>query len=160
VYRISDLTREEAEEVIEDQEGYACSSLYRRQDGTVLVQDCPKGIAAARKASRWWKERMFHLFLLVLPWMILTGYIYLDTAHDPYGYHGNGIWDIEPFRTLDQVCFSGPAPVGGVATPATAIPMGPGGPGGFWIGDGPPIDPEMFPPDGAIHSRRDQDPPP
>src|SRR5690348_13585109 len=65
VYRVSDLTREEAEEVVEAQEGHACRYLYRRQDGTVLVQDCPKGVAALRKASRWWKERMFHLFLLV-----------------------------------------------------------------------------------------------
>src|SRR6266852_4835584 len=75
VYRVSDLTREEAEEVIEDAEGARCTSLYRRQDGTVLAEDCPRGVAAARKASRWWKERVCHLFLLVLPVIIITGFI-------------------------------------------------------------------------------------
>src|SRR5258708_9531542 len=131
VYRVPDLTREEAEEVIEDHERYACPTLYRRHDGTVLVEDCPKGIAAARKASRWWKERMFHLFLLVLPWMIITGFIYLDTRQDSNGYYGNSVWDIEPFRTLDRLCSSGPTPAG-VATPATAVPAGRGCPAVLW----------------------------
>src|SRR5437588_5194269 len=99
VYRVSDLTREEAEAVVQREENHPCPSLYRRQDGTVLAQDCPKGVSAARKASRWWKERVFHLFLLVLPWMIITGFIHLDTNHD-FDYGGNTIWDVEPFATL------------------------------------------------------------
>src|ERR1700687_2585338 len=76
VYRVADLTRSEAEDVVKREGGRGFPSLYRRQDGTVLVQDCPKGVAAARKASRWWKERVVHLFLLVLPWLILTGFIH------------------------------------------------------------------------------------
>jgi hypothetical protein len=169
VYRVSDLTREKAEWVIGECERRACPSLYRRQDGTVLVQDCPKGVAAARKASRWWKERMFHLFLLVLPWMILCSYIYLDMDHPNYGYYGNSIWDVEPFRTLDNLFSSSPTPGPTMATPAVAFPVGmggggimidadPGGPGD--LGPNDPKDPEVLPPRPGIPVPPGQNPPP
>jgi hypothetical protein len=131
VYRVSDLTRAEAEAVVAQTEGHSCPALYRRQDGTVLAQDCPKGIEAQRKASRWWKERVFHLFLLVLPWMILTGFIYLDSDSQRDGYYD--IWDIEPFKSLDMVFGSGTAAPGGLkplgmpisgATPASSVNIG------------------------------------
>ncbi len=88
VYRIADLTREEAEDVVRQGEGHQCRSLYRRQDGTVLPRDCPVGVAKARKAARWWKERVFHLFLLALPIFIIDTFIFIDpdsqqTAFDP-----------------------------------------------------------------------------
>ncbi len=111
VYRVSDLTREEAEAVVTDQEGQACRTLYRRHDGTVLARDCPKGVEAQRKVSRWWKERMFHLFLLVLPWMIITAFIYIDSDNDR-GYFD--IWDIEPFRSVDMLVGSRPTARGGL----------------------------------------------
>jgi hypothetical protein len=161
VYRVSDLTRQEAEEVVSAYEGHACpSSLYRRQDGTVLIHDCPKGMAAARKASRWWKERVIHLLLLVLPWFILTAFIWLDAQTNADTSYNQSIWDIEPFRTLDRLTSSSPTP-GGVATPATAVPAGMGGgPGMIWApGDVDPNDPEMFPPGGAPGRMR-QNPPP
>jgi hypothetical protein len=147
VYRISDLTREEAEEVVEDAEGERCTSLYRRQDGTVLVEDCPRGVAAARRASRWWKERMFHLFLLVLPWIIITGFLSIDADTKEGRF---SLTDIEPFKSLDLLASRPTAPGGlkRISILTTSVPPPPVGfPGGIMPDD--PGDEVVFPPGGV-----------
>jgi hypothetical protein len=53
VYNLSALTRREAEELIQRTEGRLCVRLYRREDGTVLTQDCPVGLRAARRRLAW-----------------------------------------------------------------------------------------------------------
>lgn len=54
VYNIGRMQREEALGLIQENEGNVCIRLYRRKDGTVLVEDCPVGLAqkAARQAKR------------------------------------------------------------------------------------------------------------
>lgn len=54
VYNISRMQREEALGLIQETEGNVCIRLYRRQDGTVLVDDCPVGLAqkAAKQVKR------------------------------------------------------------------------------------------------------------
>ena len=148
VYRISDLPREQAEEVVEDAEGERCTSLYRRQDGTVLVEDCPRGVAAARKASRWWKERMFHLFLLVLPFIIITGFLSIDADTKEGRF---SLTDIQPFRALDLLASRSSAPGGLKAiriAPTSGPPPGAAFPGGLMPGD--PGDEVVFPPPGGL----------
>ncbi len=49
VYNLSAMTREEATGIIAGAEGRVCVRLYRRTDGTVLTQDCPTGLRAARQ---------------------------------------------------------------------------------------------------------------
>lgn len=50
VYNISEMTTDEAEKlIVENEDGRLCLRLYRRKDGTVITQDCPKGLAAFRK---------------------------------------------------------------------------------------------------------------
>lgn len=49
VYNLSDLTKTEAEKLINQTEGRLCIKFYRRADGTVLTQDCPVGVRAFRK---------------------------------------------------------------------------------------------------------------
>lgn len=49
VYDLSAMTRPEAEELLREKEGRACVRFFRRKDGTVLTQDCPVGLAAARR---------------------------------------------------------------------------------------------------------------
>ncbi|MBS1910609.1 MAG: hypothetical protein JST22_01360 [Bacteroidetes bacterium] len=49
VYNLSAMTREEAAGIITGAEGRVCVRLYRRTDGTVLTQDCPTGLRAARE---------------------------------------------------------------------------------------------------------------
>src|SRR5262245_10837134 len=49
VYNLSALTREQAEALIIQNEGKLCSRCYRRADGTLLTQNCPKGLAALKE---------------------------------------------------------------------------------------------------------------
>jgi hypothetical protein len=49
VYNLSALAREEAERLIQAQNGKICTLLYRRWDGTVLTADCPIGQRTVRK---------------------------------------------------------------------------------------------------------------
>lgn len=43
VYNISDMTRAEAESLLINAEGRVCLRMFRREDGTVLTQNCPVG---------------------------------------------------------------------------------------------------------------------
>ena len=47
VYNLSEMTRAEAETLIQRTEGRLCVRLYRRIDGTVLTKDCPEGARPA-----------------------------------------------------------------------------------------------------------------
>jgi TonB family protein len=49
VYNLSAMTREEAEDLIRKTEGRLCVRFYRRIDGTVLTQNCPVGLRAAKE---------------------------------------------------------------------------------------------------------------
>lgn len=49
VYNLSAMSRREADELIEQREGRMCIRLYKREDGTVLTEDCPVGLRAARR---------------------------------------------------------------------------------------------------------------
>ena len=41
VYNISEMTRDEAAELIRRTEGRLCARIWRRPDGTVMTRDCP-----------------------------------------------------------------------------------------------------------------------
>lgn len=48
VYNLSGMTRDEAENLIQNSEGRLCVRFFRRADGTVLTQDCPVGWRAVK----------------------------------------------------------------------------------------------------------------
>lgn len=53
VYNISEMTREEAEDLFLENEGRICVRLYRREDGTVMTKNCPVGLQKLKqKISR------------------------------------------------------------------------------------------------------------
>jgi hypothetical protein len=53
VYNLSEMTRAQAERLIAEREGRLCVRFYRRADGTMLMQDCPRRFQAlVRRASR------------------------------------------------------------------------------------------------------------
>jgi hypothetical protein len=53
VYNLSAMTKMEAEKLLVESEGRLCVRFYRRTDGTIITQNCPKGIAAIkRRVSR------------------------------------------------------------------------------------------------------------
>lgn len=49
VYNISDMTRQAAESFLQQAEGRVCINLFKRDDGTILTQDCPVGLKAIRR---------------------------------------------------------------------------------------------------------------
>jgi hypothetical protein len=49
VYNLSAMSRAEAEAFLRQREGRVCLRFFRRADGTVLTQDCPVGLRAARR---------------------------------------------------------------------------------------------------------------
>ncbi len=53
VYNLSDMTRQEAENLLMNSEGRLCVRFFRRADGTVLTKNCPVGWQAVkRRVSR------------------------------------------------------------------------------------------------------------
>jgi hypothetical protein len=54
VFNLSMMTREEAEAVLKSAmaKGEACVRFYRREDGTLLTQDCPVGV----RQRRFWRR--------------------------------------------------------------------------------------------------------
>jgi hypothetical protein len=53
VYNLSAMTRDEAEALVVSKSGERlCVQLHKRADGTVITQDCPVGLAAARARVR------------------------------------------------------------------------------------------------------------
>lgn len=48
VFNLSDMTRSEAESLIQSSTGRLCIGYYQRSDGTILTRDCPVGLRALR----------------------------------------------------------------------------------------------------------------
>jgi hypothetical protein len=49
VYNLTDMPRDEAENLIHEREGRLCVRFFKRDDGTVLTRDCPVGLRAVRQ---------------------------------------------------------------------------------------------------------------
>lgn len=49
VYNISEMSKKEAEELINKSEGRVCVRFYRRKDGTILTNNCPVGLRALQR---------------------------------------------------------------------------------------------------------------
>ena len=95
VYNISQFSREEAEEFIQQSEGRPCMRLYRRKDGTVLTKDCPVGLRAMR---RWLAS-----FLALAAAMTMLGFGWiLSSSGDSHRSRisRSPLRDFEPFRTI------------------------------------------------------------
>lgn len=52
VYNLTDMSRSEAQKLVAKREGRLCVRFYRRADGTVLTDNCPVGLRAARRQLR------------------------------------------------------------------------------------------------------------
>ncbi|MBI3410211.1 MAG: MnhB domain-containing protein [Planctomycetes bacterium] len=51
VYNLSEMSRAEATNLIQNHEGRTCVRFYRRNDGTLLTRDCPTGLRALRRRT-------------------------------------------------------------------------------------------------------------
>jgi hypothetical protein len=121
VYNLSGMSRREATALVRETEGRLCVRFYRRRDGTLLTDDCPVGLRAAR---RWVLAQIgaigaaFGLLPLVAPFVPASG---LQRLRD------SRLGQVEPLRRL--LDWLDPAPVsaimGDVAVPAqgrSAVP--------------------------------------
>lgn len=66
VYNIANLTDKEAEAVLskgaegktQENGGRVCALLYRRPDGTIVTDNCPRALRKVRDASKWLKAKI------------------------------------------------------------------------------------------------------
>lgn len=65
VYNLSGMSRLEAENLILKSEGRVCVRYFKRNDGTVITEDCPVGWQAVKKKmSRFWTATASLLFTI------------------------------------------------------------------------------------------------
>jgi hypothetical protein len=83
VYNLSAMTRTEAEDLIRNTEGSLCVRFYRRQDGTIITQNCPKGLQAIKeKFNRTW-ARVAAALLTFFGSLGMLGFIKLAPPMSP-----------------------------------------------------------------------------
>ena len=63
VYNLSDMSRQEAEALINKTEGRLCVRFYRRADGSILTQNCPVGLKAIRRRVAWVAQAVLGMVL-------------------------------------------------------------------------------------------------
>lgn len=68
VYNIANMTDKEAEAVFAKgiDGDRLCARLYRRPDGTIMTDNCPRALRKIRNASRWLKTKIVACFGLLL----------------------------------------------------------------------------------------------
>jgi hypothetical protein len=108
VYNLSAMSRAGAEEFLAQSTGRTCVRLYRRADGTVLTQDCPRGLARLGKAARRGVGALYaraFALLCVLAWLfaLALGERGRNAVHRRLG-------QAEPFRTIRSWVSPAPAP--------------------------------------------------
>jgi hypothetical protein len=68
VYNISEMTREEAAELIANTEGRLCIRLWRRRDGTVITKDCPMAFKQIRFGIAAFSSIIISAILATMQW--------------------------------------------------------------------------------------------
>ena len=102
VYNLSEMTRKEAEALLEGAEGRVCVRLYRRQDGKVLSRNC-RAVRRMRQAARALVSTAAALLLGFLAWASGSAAVGLGQGGLP------AVKRREPFRTI-QRWIEGPPP--------------------------------------------------
>jgi hypothetical protein len=121
VYNLSALSRQQAEDLIAEREGRVCVRLYRRQDGTVLTQDCPVGLRAWRRRLAWIGAIAAGLLVAVIG---ITAAVLGSAAP---GRHQNGNLATGVIQKIKDRLFPAPPPVvmGKMAPPVPLAPAAP-----------------------------------
>ena len=94
VYNLTDLPTVDAESIILAHEGNLCVRLYQRADGTLISEDCPRGLAAARRKLRRGLAAVIGMFAVLLTSTILHG---VSTSQRPAM-----LTKFQPFKWLDE----------------------------------------------------------
>jgi hypothetical protein len=128
VYNLAEMSRNEAEALVQQTEGRLCVRFYRRKDGTVMTSDCPIGLRALRRRVALAASLVAGAFFMVLGggMALLAG-----TRNSEVG--SRRLREIEPFRTVMEWIDPTPPPVflmGDICLP----------PGRQELRDDPPVD--------------------
>ena len=87
VYNLSSMTSKEAEKFLAEN-GYShCMTFYRRTDGTIMSDECPRALRKLRDGYRAWKTVMAGLFAFVLSYGVARA----QSRTDPYPMVAGGI---------------------------------------------------------------------
>src|SRR5215510_12760554 len=81
VYNLSDMSRQEAEALINKTEGRLCVRFYRRTDGSILTQNCPVGLKAIKRRVAWVAQVVLGM---VLSFVSGFGLYILHLGRKPY----------------------------------------------------------------------------
>ena len=117
VYNLTDLPTEDAEAIILEHEGNLCVRLYQRSDGTLISEDCPRGLAAARRTLRRGLAAVIGLFAV-----LLTATLSRGRSRD--WYDQPQLTYMQPFKWLyDRIAPPPPMQIAGfIAIPNTPLP--------------------------------------
>jgi len=129
VYNLSEMSRSEAESLVQCTEGRLCVRFYQRSDGKVMTSDCPVGLESARRRVMLAVSAGVATFLLALGWALtLLGSSAKSQAN------ARRFRDIEPIRTVMElldptppivmgaICVPTPPPQGNPVVPPEAVP--------------------------------------
>jgi hypothetical protein len=124
VYNLSAMSRHEADDLVRNREGRLCVRFYQRPDGTVLTQDCPRGLAAVQRSTRRAVGALAGLVGGMLALMI--GLLLVVSGSRAQAGGKFDIWQVEPFRTVDALLpWSTPTTVMGDCVPPPNPPPEP-----------------------------------
>src|SRR5678815_339909 len=94
VYNLSAMTADQAVAFVTEREGRTCIRFYRRADGTMLTQDCPVGLRAARLAAARSMARMAAAISF-----LVGGAAMLGSGRNPFQAR---VRQLEPFATISR----------------------------------------------------------
>jgi len=121
VYNLSDLSRIEAENLIQQTEDQVCARYYRRRDGTILTNNCPVGLRAVRRRLR------FVTSVAVAGIGLCIGGVLTVLGSSRHDEKGRRLRDIEPIHSIVEWFSPSPPPVimGKLCMPEDMLPPPP-----------------------------------
>lgn len=92
VYNLSGMTKDEAEALVMNAEGRLCVRFYRREDGSILTQDCPVGWAKIKQRTKIYATAVASLIMA-----LFTGVLFVSLLSNKH--RGITVGELIPFAT-------------------------------------------------------------
>ena len=92
VYNLSGMTKDEAESLVMNAEGRLCVRFYRREDGSILTQDCPVGWAKVKQRTKIYATAAASLIMA-----LFTGVLFVSLFSGKH--RGITVGELIPFST-------------------------------------------------------------
>ena len=121
VYNLSDMTRGEAEGLLERSEGRLCVRFYRRADGSIITQNCPVGWAKVKQRARVFATAAFSLIV-----GLFGGLFFVAGLRQRQTQEVGKLWVVNPFATPTpkEIPLMGAVAISPTPTPKRQLIMG------------------------------------